>query len=175
MKMNQKQKKRMKKMSRLLLHRLPLQHPLQHLLHCVRHLDYLIFTTVNPKYGNPNPYTLTTLPASGGTEAILRTDVLAADYFDLLITHPNSFSSSPTLTDSIGFTGTSVVSAVGVAGMSVYETNKLVVNNTTRFRLLLAGATWYKVSSVMIYGATDTTALPAGNYTSLITATCLAR
>ena len=134
-----------------------------------------IFTTVNPKYGNPNPYTLTTLPASGGTEAILRTDVLAADYFDLLITHPNSFSSSPTLTDSIGFTGTSVVSAVGVAGMSVYETNKLVVNNTTRFRLLLAGATWYKVSSVMIYGATDTTALPAGNYTSLITATCLAR
>ena len=134
-----------------------------------------IFTTVNPKYGNPNPYTLTTLPASGGTEAILRTDVLAADYFDLLITHPNSFSSSPTLTDSIGFTGASVVNAVGVSGMSVYETNKLVVNNTTRFRLLLAGATWYKISSVMIYGAGDTTALPAGNYTSLITATCLAR
>ena len=134
-----------------------------------------IFTTVNPKYGNPNPYTLTTLPASGGTEAILRTDVLAADYFDLLITHPNSFSSSPTLTDSVGFTGASVVSSVGVAGMSVYETNKLIVNNTTRFRLLLAGATWYKVSSVMTYGATDTTALPAGNYTSLITATCLAR
>jgi|TARA_R110000823_G_scaffold172196_1_gene304720 hypothetical protein len=134
-----------------------------------------IFTTVNPKYGNPNPYTLTTLPASGGTEAILRTDVLAADYFDLLITHPNSFSSSPTLTDSIGFSGASVVNAVGVSGMSVYETNKLVVNNTTRFRLLLAGATWFKVSSVMVYGATDTTALPAGNYTSLITATCLAR
>ena len=42
-------------------------------------------------YGNPNAYTLTTLPASAGQEPIIRFDVTLADSYYALVCYPTSF------------------------------------------------------------------------------------
>ena len=61
------------------------------------------------------------------------------------------------------------------ANMSAFETNKVVYNNghTTEFDLTIAGTVWFDVSSVAEYGYGK--AFPAGDYTALITAECIAQ
>ena len=46
-------------------------------------------------YGNPNAYTLTTLPASNGQVPIVRIDVSLANAYNAIISYPTSFASSP--------------------------------------------------------------------------------
>ena len=106
-------------------------------------------------------------------EAIIRVDIAAANYYKTKFTHPNSFSSSPTLNDAVAWTGSTTVSSHSVSGMSAYEADKVVVNNTTTFNMTLAGSTWFKVASTASYGSTK--ALPAGNYTAMIVAECIAK
>ena len=106
-------------------------------------------------------------------KASIRVDIAQADYYKTKFTHPNSFSSSPTLTDAVAWTGSTVVGAVGVAGMSAYEAAKVTYNNVTEFNMTLAGSTWFTVSSEASYGSTKS--LPAGNYTALIVAECIAK
>ena len=132
-----------------------------------------IYTTTPGQYGNPSPWKLSTTPADGGVEAIIRVDIAAANYYNTKFTHPNSFSSSPTLVDAIAWTGSTKVSSHSVSGMSAYEAAKVVVNNTTTFNMVLAGSTWFKVASTASYGSTK--ALPAGNYTAMIVAECIAK
>jgi len=59
--------------------------------------------------------------------------------------------------------------------MSAYEAAKIVVSNTTKYTMTLAGSTWFKVASTASYGSADNTALPAGNYTAMIVAECIAK
>ena len=132
-----------------------------------------IWTETNGVYGHPLPYKLTTKPADGGVKAIIRVDVAQADYYKTKFTHPNSFSSSPTLNDAVAWTGSTAVSQVSVAGMSAYEAAKVTYNNTTEFNMTLAGSTWFTVESEAQYGSTK--ALPAGNYTAMIVAECIAK
>jgi len=134
-----------------------------------------IYTTTPGAYGNPSPWKLSTASADGGVDTIIRVDIAAADYYKTKFTHPNSFSSSPSLTDGVAWTGSTVVSSHSVAGMSAYEAAKVVVNNTTEFNMTLAGSTWFKVASTASYGSADNTALPAGNYTAMIVAECIAK
>ena len=132
-----------------------------------------VWTETSGVYGHPLPYKLSTTAADGGVTASIRIDVAQADYYKARFTHPNSFSSSPTLNDAVAWTGSTVVGQVSVAGMSSYEAAKVTYNNITEFNLTLAGSTWFTVASTASYGSTKS--LPAGNYTAIIKAECIAK
>ena len=133
-----------------------------------------IYTETQGVYGHPLPDKLSTAVADGGTLASIRYDVAQADFYQARIAHPISFSSSPTLSDSVAWTGSTVVGQVSVVGMSAYETGKVVSpSNVTTFDMTLAGSTWFTVSSTASYGYNKS--LPAGSYTALIVAECIAK
>lgn len=124
-------------------------------------------------YGNPTPDKLSTTPANGGVEPVIRYDVAVADFYIARITTPTSFSSSPTLTDTVTWTGSSSVGEVSDAGMSAYETNKVTFESTTEFDLTIAGTTRFDISSEAEYGAGK--AFPGGTYRAVVQAECIAK
>ena len=124
-------------------------------------------------YGNPNAYTLSTAPTDGGVLPIVRYDVSLADAYYARISHPTSFSSSPTLNDTPTFTGSTEVSAVGDAAMSGYEAAKTTFNNTTQYDLTATGSTWFKTSSTVTNGGDR--AFTSGNYRAVVVAECIAK
>ena len=131
----------------------------------------VIQTTKSGVYGNPIASKLSTTPADGGVLPVIRYDVSIADAYTANITHPTSFSSSPALSDTVAWTGSTSVTQTSVAGMSAYEAAKTVVNSTTIFNLTLAGSTWFSTASSAVYG----TAKPfsGGTYTASVVATCI--
>jgi hypothetical protein len=131
-----------------------------------------IFTDKAGVYGNPSPDELSTLAADGGVLPIIRYDVSIADYYTAKISWPNSFSSSPTLTDSIAWDGEVSVSSTSDAGMSGYEAAKVEYDNHTEYDLTVAGSTWFTVESEAVYGQDKS--LPGGEYVANIVAECIA-
>jgi len=131
----------------------------------------VIQTTKSGVYGNPIASKLSTTPADGGVLPVIRYDVSIADAYTANITHPTSFTSSPSLTDTVAWTGSTSVTQTSVAGMSGYEAAKVVVDSTTIFDLTLAGSTWFSTASSAVYG----TAKPfsGGTYTASVVATCI--
>ena len=129
-----------------------------------------IWTEVNGVYGNSLSTKLDTTPSSGGVKGNVRVDVLQAAAYKVLFTAPVSWSSSPPLSEAGTFTSSVTVGAVSVSGMSAYEGAKVVYNNNTEFGLTLAGSTNFVLNSAFNYSK----ALPAGNYTSVWTVTCIA-
>ena len=124
-------------------------------------------------YGNPIASKLSTTPSDGGVLPVIRFDVSIADSYTANITHPTSFSSSPTLTDTVAWTGSTSVTQTSDAGMSGYEAAKVLVDNTTIFDLTLAGSTWFSTASSATYGASKPFA--GGVYTALVEASCVAK
>jgi hypothetical protein len=133
----------------------------------------VIFTETNGVYASPLASRLTTSPTDGGVQPIIRFDVALADAFLGRISYPTSFSSSPSLPDTTTFTGDVEVSTVSDVGMADYDTDKIEFDNTHEYDLTVAGTTRFKVSSQMDYG--DTKALPAGTYTAIVNAECIAK
>jgi hypothetical protein len=134
----------------------------------------IITTDTTGVYGNPNAYTLTTDPSSGGQLPIVRFDVSLADAYYAEITAPSEFSSSPTLPDVVTWTGDTEVSAMSDStGMGSYETNKVELGMTDKYDLTATGSTWFKTSSVATMGGNK--AFPGGNYTALVEAVCVAQ
>lgn len=134
-----------------------------------------VITTDTPGvYGNPNAYTLTTAAADGGVQPIIRFDVTLADAYLAQITTPNSFSSSPSITETVTWTGSTEVSAVSDAtNMGDYESNKITFGDTTQFDLTATGSTWFKSSSSAALGGNK--AFPGGSYTANVVALCVAQ
>lgn len=132
-----------------------------------------IYTDVAGVYGNPNPDELSTAPADGGVKPIIRYDVTIADYYTAKISWPNSFSTSPTLTDSVTWDGEVTVSSTSDTGMSGYEAAKVEYENHTEYDLTVAGTTWFEVESSVTYGVDEP--LPGGEYKANVTAVCLAQ
>ena len=134
-----------------------------------------VITTDTPGvYGNPNAYTLTTTPADGGVLPIVRYDVTLADAYYAQITTPTSFSQSPSLSDTVTWTGSTEVSAISDAtNMASYETNKVTFGQTTQYDLTATGSTWFKSSSTASYGGNK--AFPGGTYAANIEAVCIAK
>ena len=124
-------------------------------------------------YGNPTASKLSAIPADGGVTPIIRFDVALADYYVARITHPTSFSTSPTLTDTVTWTGGASVSSVSNAAMSAYDAAKVEYDATTEFDLTVAGTVWFKVDSTAEYGYNK--AFPAGTYRAIIQADCIAK
>ena len=131
----------------------------------------VIQTDKSGVYGNPIASKLSTTPADGGVLPVIRYDVSIADAYTANITHPTSFSSSPSLTDTVAWTGSTSVTQTSVAGMSAYEAAKTVVDNTTIFNLTLAGSTWFSTASSAVYGAAKP--FSGGTYTASVVATCI--
>lgn len=133
----------------------------------------LIATDINGVYGNPVPSKLSTAAVDGGVVPVIRYDVSLAASYLAKITTPTSFSTSPTLTDSVAWTGSTTVTTTSDAGMSGYEAAKVTYGATTEFDLAIAGSTWFSSESTAVYGYSKS--LPAGNYTALILAECIAK
>tara|TARA_R110002073_G_scaffold241651_2_gene403722 strand:+ start:251 stop:751 length:501 start_codon:yes stop_codon:yes gene_type:complete len=135
----------------------------------------VIQTDTDGVYGNPTADKLSTTASDGGVVPIIRYDIITADAYKAVVTTPSSFSSSPTLDDVVEWTSSTSVGETSDAGMSAFETNKVTYNNghSTEFDLTIAGSVWFDVSSVAEYGYGK--AFPAGNYTALITAECIAQ
>lgn len=123
-------------------------------------------------YGNPAPETLSTFAADGGRPAVIRYDVIQAGYYKALITTPDSFTTSPTLTDSVTWTSEVLVSKVTNAGMSAYTTAKRVYNNTTEIDLSIQGTVWFAATAKAQYGYGKS--FPVGEYKSVVLAECIA-
>lgn len=134
-----------------------------------------VITTDTPGvYGNPNAYTLTTSPSDGGVLPIIRFDVTLADAYYAQVTTPTEFESSPSLSDTVTWTGTTTVSSVSDAtNMADYETNKTTFGATTQYDLTATGSTWFKSTSVATYGGNK--ALPGGQYSAVVEAKCIAQ
>lgn len=132
-----------------------------------------IVTETQGVYGNPVASVLTTNPTAGGVEPIVRYDVVLADAYTAKISYPDGFTSSPSLTDSLNWTGTVEVSQVSDVAMADYETNKIQYNTTTEYDLTAVGSTWFKVGSEVSYGVGKS--LPGGTYTAMVLAECVAK
>tara|TARA_B100001094_G_scaffold128842_1_gene124894 strand:- start:1555 stop:2067 length:513 start_codon:yes stop_codon:yes gene_type:complete len=133
----------------------------------------VIFTETQGVYGTPLASRLSTAATDGGVQPIIRYDVALADAFKGRITFPSEFSSSPSLTDTIAFTGNVEVHSVSDTGMADYDTNKVTFNNTHEYDLTVAGTTKFKITSQVNYG--NSKAFPAGTYTTLVNAECIAK
>jgi len=114
-------------------------------------------------YGNPNAYTLTTLPAANAYKA--------------QISYPTSFSSSPSLGDTVVWTGEVAVDQTSSSDMSGYQAASTVSNGGAMrtYALAHAGTTWFSVSSVATYGGGQQKAFPGGSYTAVVLAECIAQ
>ena len=132
-----------------------------------------VITTDTPGvYGNPTANKLSTLPADGGVQPVVRYDVSLAGAYKARITTPTSFSTSPSLSDVVNWTGSSSVSKVSDPAMSAYDTNKVVFGESTEYGLTTAGSTWFKISSSALYGYNK--AFPGGTYRAVVNAECIA-
>jgi len=131
-----------------------------------------VYTDTAGVYGNPNPDELSTLPADGGVMPIIRYDVTIADYYTAKLSWPNSFTSAPSLTDSLTWDGEIEVASTSDTGMAGYEAAKIEYENHTEYDLTVAGSTWFKVTSNVTYGVDKP--LPGGEYKANVTAVCIA-
>ena len=126
-------------------------------------------------YGNPNAYTLTTAPASAGQVPIVRFDVSLADAYYAQVSYPTSFSSSPSLSDSVTWTGAVTVVQTSTSDMSGYKAASTTTGAMRQYALTVAGTTWFDATSVATYGGGQNKAFPGGAYTAVIVAECVAQ
>jgi len=134
----------------------------------------LINTDKPGVYGSPNAYTLSTAPADGGVVPIVRYDVTLADAYTARITYPTDFSSSPSLSDSVTWTGSVTVDEVSSVDMADYQTDSITYDQTREYVLTATGATWFAVSSTATYGGGSNKAFPGGTYRAVVVAECIA-
>lgn len=134
----------------------------------------VIQTDTPGTYGNPNAYELSTKATAGGNNAVIRVDVTLANSYYVNITAPSAFSTSPTLPDTVTWTGDTTVKTLSdPTGMSAYETNKQELGMTDKYDLTVTGSTWFETESVATLGGSR--AFPGGNYTAVVTAECIAK
>jgi|TARA_B110000858_G_scaffold135695_1_gene154266 hypothetical protein len=134
----------------------------------------VVVTDTDGVYGNPSATKLSTASADGGVLPIIRYDIITASAYNAKITTPVSFASSPSLDgDVVNWTGSTVANQMSDAGMSAFNTDKIVYNNTSEFPLTIAGSVWFDVSSEATYGYNK--AFPAGSYSAVVTAECIAQ
>ena len=131
-----------------------------------------INTDTNGVFGNPTAGTLSTIPTDGGVMPIIRYDVALGEAYTARVTAPNSFSTSPTLNDTVVWTSDVEVGEVSDTAMADYETDKIQYEYTTEFDLHTAGSAWFKVTSKAEYGYGKS--FPGGQYRAIVMAECIA-
>ena len=135
----------------------------------------LVATDTPGYYGNPNAYTLNTTPADGGQKPIVRFDASLAGAYFAQISYPTSFSSSPSLSDNVAWTGAVTVSQTSSSDMSGYQAASTTTGSMRQYALTHAGTTWFEVTSQATYGGGQNKAFPGGSYTAVVVAECIAQ
>ena len=133
----------------------------------------VIQTDTDGVYGNPTADKLSTAVADGGVLPVVRYDIVTANAYKAVISHPDSFSSSPTLTDTVSWTGSTTLTNSSDSNMSAFNDNKVTYNNSSEFDLTVAGSAWFSITSTAEYGYDK--AFPAGTYSAMVTAECIAQ
>ena len=133
----------------------------------------VIQTDTDGVYGNPTADKLSTAVSDGGVLPVVRYDIVTANAYKAVISHPDSFSSSPTLTDTVAWTGSTTLTNSSDSNMSAFNDNKVTYNNSSEFDLTIAGTAWFSVTSTAEYGYDK--AFPAGTYSAMVTAECIAQ
>ena len=133
----------------------------------------VIQTDTDGVYGNPTADKLSTAVSDGGVLPVVRYDIVTANAYKAVISHPDSFSSSPTLTDTVAWTGSTTLTSSSDSNMSAFNDNKVTYNNSSEFDLTIAGSAWFSVTSTAEYGYDK--AFPAGAYSAMVTAECIAQ
>jgi hypothetical protein len=133
----------------------------------------VIQTDTDGVYGNPTADKLSTAVSDGGVLPVVRYDIVTANAYKAVISHPDSFSSSPTLTDTVAWTGSTTLTSSSDSNMSAFNDNKVTYNNSSEFDLTVAGSAWFSVTSTAEYGYDK--AFPAGTYSAMVTAECIAQ
>ena len=133
----------------------------------------VIQTDPDGVYGNPTADKLSTAVSDGGVLPVVRYDIVTANAYKAVISHPDSFSSSPTLTDTVSWTGSTTLTNSSDSNMSAFNDNKVTYNNSSEFDLTIAGSAWFSVTSTAEYGYDK--AFPAGTYSAMVTAECIAQ
>ena len=133
----------------------------------------VIQTDTDGVYGNPTADKLSTAVSDGGVLPVIRYDIVTANAYKAVISHPDSFSSSPTLTDTVAWTGSTTLTNSSDSNMSAFNDNKVTYNNSSEFDLTIAGSAWFSVDSEADYGYDK--AFPAGTYSAMVTAECIAQ
>ena len=135
----------------------------------------IINTDTVGAYGNPNAYTLTTTAADGGQKPIVRVDVSLADSYYAQISYPTEFSSSPSLSDTVAWTGSVNSVPTSDAGMSGYQAASTTTGSMRQYGLTVAGTTWFDVASAATYGGGQNKPFPGGSYKAVVLAECIAQ
>ena len=126
-------------------------------------------------YGNPNAYTLNTTASDGGQKPIVRFDTSLADAYYAQVSYPTSFSSSPSLGDTVTWTGAVAVVQTSSTDMSGYQAASTTSGAMRQYALTIAGTTWFDIASSAAYGGGNNTAFPGGSYTAVVVAECIAQ
>jgi len=134
-----------------------------------------VVTDIPGYYGNPNAYTLTTLPASNGQVPQIRITNSLANAYKAIVSFPTSFSSSPSLSNTVSFTGAVAIASASSSDMSGYQAASTVTNNGAMrtYSLTHAGTIYVTVSSEATYGGNK--AFPGGQYVAVAEASCVAQ
>ena len=135
----------------------------------------IINTDTVGAFGNPNAYTLTTTAADGGQKPIVRVDVSLADSYYAQISYPTEFSSSPSLSDTVAWTGAVNSVQTSDAGMSGYQAASTTTGSMRQYGLTVAGTTWFDVASAATYGGGQNKPFPGGSYKAVVLAECIAQ
>ena len=126
-------------------------------------------------YGNPNAYTLTTLPASAGQVPIVRIDTSLANAYNAQISYPTSFTTSPSLSDTTAWVGAVAVAQTSSSDMSGYQAASTTTGAMRTYALTHAGTSWFTVASTATYGGGQQKPFPGGSYKAVILAECIAQ
>ncbi len=135
----------------------------------------IINTDTPGRYGNPNAYTLNTTAADGGQKPNVRIDVSLANAYFAQISYPTSFSTSPSLSDTVAWTGAVTVEQTSSSSMSGYQAASTFVAPLRQYALTVAGTTWFEITSVATYGGGQNKAFPSGSYRAIVLVECVAQ
>jgi hypothetical protein len=126
-------------------------------------------------FGNPNAYTLSTVAADGGQKPIVRVDVSLADSYYAQVSYPTEFSSSPSLGDTVAWTGAVNAVQTSSSDMSGYQAASTTTGSMRQYALTIAGTTWFDVASAATYGGGQQKPFPGGSYKAVVLAECIAQ
>jgi len=126
-------------------------------------------------YGNPSAHSLSTTASDGGQKPIVRVDVSLANAYYAQISYPTSFSTSPSLSDTVAWTGSVAVSQTSSSDMSGYQAASTTTGSMRQYALTVAGTTWFEVASNAAYGGGQSKPFPSGSYKAYVLAECIAQ
>lgn len=134
-----------------------------------------VVTDIPGYYGNPSAFLLTTLPASNGQVPQIRITNTLANAYKAIVSYPTSFSSSPSLSNSVAWSGAVAIASASSSDMSGYQAASTVTNNGAMrtYNLTHAGTIYVTVTSTATYGGNK--AFPGGQYVAVAEASCVAQ